>query len=79
MFAGGRCAGMEEGHYVTLDCAAHFLARGQRRNPARRHVELVEPDRRGHVFLHGVVQAGRRACYSFSGTLKRVRTPNEPA
>ena len=29
MFAGGRCAGMAEGHYVTLDCAVHFIARGR--------------------------------------------------
>jgi len=29
LFAGGRCAGMAEGHYVTLDCATHFIARGR--------------------------------------------------
>ena len=29
MFAGGRCAGMSQGHYVTLDMTTHFLARGQ--------------------------------------------------
>ena len=29
MFAGGLCAGMERGHYVTLDLTTHFLARGQ--------------------------------------------------
>ena len=29
MFAGGRCAGMEQGHYVTLDMTTHFLSRGK--------------------------------------------------
>ena len=29
MFAGGLCAGMERGHYVTLDLTTHFLARGR--------------------------------------------------
>ena len=24
-----RCAGMDEGHYVTLDCSVHFIARGR--------------------------------------------------
>ena len=33
MFAGGLCAGMERGHYVTLDLTTHFLARGR---PKRR-------------------------------------------
>ena len=27
LFAGGRCAGMAEGHYVTLDCSTRFIAR----------------------------------------------------
>ena len=35
MFAGGRCAGMNEGHYVTLDLTTHFIARGQAGVPLR--------------------------------------------
>ena len=78
MFAGGLCAGMERGHYVTLDLTTHFLARGQPGTPLDAHVELVKQTR-GHAFLQGVVQQGGENCYSFSGTLKRVNRPNSPA
>jgi len=72
MFAGGRCAGMAEGHYVTLDLTTHFLARGRPGVPLDAHVELVKQTR-GHVFLQGVVRQDGEACYSFAGTLKRIR------
>ena len=42
MFAGGLCAGMERGHYVTLDLTTHFLARGKPGAPLDAHVELVK-------------------------------------
>ena len=78
MFAGGRCAGMAQGHYVTLDMTTHFLARGKAGVPLDAHVELVRQTR-GHVFLQGVVRQEGNACYSFTGTLARVRESNKPA
>jgi acyl-coenzyme A thioesterase PaaI-like protein len=78
MFAGGLCAGMEPGHYVTLDLTTHFLARGKPNIPLDAHVELVRQTR-GHAFLQGVVRQDGEACYNFSGTLKRVNTANRPA
>jgi acyl-coenzyme A thioesterase 13 len=78
MFAGGLCAGMERGHYVTLDLTTHFLARGRPNIPLDGYVELVRQTR-GHAFLQGVVKQDGENCYSFSGTLKRVNRPNAPA
>jgi len=78
LFAGGLCAGMEPGYYVTLDLTTHFLARGQAGTPLDSHVELVKQTR-GHAFLHGVVKQNGENCYSFSGTLKRVNRANGPA
>ncbi len=75
MFAGGLCAGMERSHYVTLDLTTHFLARGQAGTPLDAHVEIVRQTR-GHVFLQGVVKQSGENCYSFSGTLKKVRRGN---
>ena len=78
MFAGGLCAGMERGHFVTLDLTTHFMARGQAGSPLDAHVELVRQTR-GHAFLQGVVRQEGEACYSFTGTLKRVNRPNGPS
>ena len=78
MFAGGRCAGMAEGHYVTLDLTTHFLARGEPGKPLDAHVEIVRQTR-SLVFMQGVCRQDGDARYSFTGTLKRVRTPNKPA
>ncbi|MFL6859863.1 MAG: PaaI family thioesterase [Sphingomicrobium sp.] len=78
MFTGGLCAGMERGHYVTLDLTTHFLARGQAGAPLEAHVELVRQTR-GHAFIQGVVKQNDEPCYSFSGTLKRIRERNAPA
>jgi acyl-coenzyme A thioesterase PaaI-like protein len=78
MFAGGLCAGMQRGHYVTLDLTTHFLARGQAGSALDAHVELVRQTG-GHAFLQGVVRQNDEPCYSFSGTLKRIRERNAPA
>ena len=72
MFAGGLCAGMDRGHYVTLDLTTHFVARGRPGIPLDAYVELVRKTR-GHAFLQGIVRQDGQACYSFSGTLKRIR------
>ncbi|MEO7240430.1 MAG: PaaI family thioesterase [Sphingomicrobium sp.] len=77
LFAGGRCAGMAEGHYVTLDLTTHFLARGAAGMPLDAHVELIRQTR-SLVFLQGVCRQGGEPRYSFTGTLKRVRTPTKP-
>ena len=73
LFAGGRCAGMASGHYVTLDCATHFIARGEVNVPMDAVVRLVGQTKGGHVFLSGHCEQGERTTHSFAGTLKRVR------
>ena len=78
LFAGGLCAGMARGHYVTLDLTTHFLARGKAGSPLDAHVELIKQTR-GHAFLQGVVRQDGEPCYSFTGTLKRIRERNGPA
>ena len=72
LFAGGRCAGMAEGHYVTLDMTTHFLSRGKAGVPLDAHVELIRQTR-SFAFLQGTVRQDGEACYSFTGTLKRIR------
>ena len=78
LFAGGRCAGMSEGHYVTLDLTTHFLGRGQAGIPLDAQVDLVKQTR-SLVFLQGVVRQDGEPCYSFHGTLKKVTRRNGPA
>jgi acyl-coenzyme A thioesterase PaaI-like protein len=78
MFAGGLCAGMSPGHFVTLDLTTHFLARGQPGAALDAHVDLVRQTR-GHAFLQGVVKQDGEPCYSFTGTLKRIRDRTAPA
>ncbi len=73
LFAGGRCAGMGEGHYVTLDCAAHFIARGDVNVAMDAIVRLVGQTKGGHVFLSGHCEQAGRTTHSFTGTLKRIR------
>ena len=72
LFAAGRCAGVSEGHYVTLDLTTHFIARGRAGLPLEAHVELVRQTR-SLAFLQGVVRQDGQPCYSFTGTLKRLR------
>ncbi|CAA9387863.1 MAG: hypothetical protein AVDCRST_MAG15-268 [uncultured Rubellimicrobium sp.] len=72
LFAAGRCAGVSEGHYVTLDLTTHFIARGRAGLPLEAHVELVRQTR-SLAFLQGVVRQDGQPCYSFIGTLKRLR------
>jgi uncharacterized protein (TIGR00369 family) len=78
LFAGGRCAGVQQGHYVTLDLTTHFLARGRPGVPLEARVELVRQTR-SLSFLQGVVFQEDEPCYSFTGTLKRIRERNAPA
>lgn len=79
LFAGGRCAGMAEGHYVTLDCSTRFLNRGRVGKPLTGHVKLVRQTPGGLVFLSGYLEQDGEPCYDFTGTLKRVKSPNGPS
>ena len=73
LFAGGRIAGMGEGHYVTLDCATHFIARGRIGVPLDAVVRLVGQTKGGLVFLSGHCEQEGQPTHSFTGTLKRIR------
>ena len=73
LFAGGRCAGMAEGHYVTLDLHVHFIARGKIGVPLDAAVTMVRQTRGGHVFLSGTCEQDGEPTHSFTGTLKRIR------
>jgi acyl-coenzyme A thioesterase PaaI-like protein len=79
LFAGGRCAGMAEGHYVTLDCHTRFVARGRIGVPLDAHVHLLKQTPGGLVFFEGHCEQDGEICYAFTGTLKRVTRPNSPA
>ena len=74
LFAGGRCAGMDEGHYVTLDCSVHFIARGRIGIPLDAQVHLVRQTAGGHVFLIGTCEQDGEPTHCFTGTLKRVKS-----
>ena len=74
MFAGGRCAGMGEGHYVTLDCSVHFIGRGRIGIPLDAEVRLVKQTSGGHVFLIGTCEQDGEPTHSFTGTLKRTKS-----
>ena len=73
LFAGGRCAGMGDGHYVTLDLHVHFIARGRTGVPLDAVVTLVRQTRGGLVFLSGVCEQDGEPSHSFTGTLKRIK------
>ena len=79
LFAGGRCAGMHEGHYVTLDCHTRFVARGRIGVPLDAYVHLLKQTKGGLVFFEGHCEQEGEICYAFTGTLKRVTRPNAPA
>ena len=72
MFAGGRCAGMAEGHYVTLDCTTKFIQRGEIGVPLDAFVTLRRQTGSGIVFLDGYCEQNGVVKYSFTGTLKRI-------
>ena len=73
LFAGMRCGGINDGHYVTLDCATHFIARGKIDTPLDAVVRLVGQTKGGHVFLQGQCEQDGQPTHSFTGTLKRIR------
>ena len=73
LFAGGRCAGMAEGHYVTLDLHVQFVGRGRAGIPLDAEVRIVRETRGGHVFMQGTCEQDGEPTHSFTGTLKRIK------
>ncbi|GAC1579062.1 MAG: hypothetical protein NVS3B5_12000 [Sphingomicrobium sp.] len=79
LFMGGRCAGVPRGHYVTLDCSTHFIAKAVPSVPLDAFVRLVGQTKGGLMFLSGHCAQGELTTHSFTGTLKKIREPNGPA
>ncbi|MEO8141795.1 MAG: PaaI family thioesterase [Sphingomicrobium sp.] len=77
LFSGGFCAGMARGHYVTLDLATRFIARGQSGIPLDAHIRLLKQTPGGLVFIDGHCEQDGAICYSFSGSLKRIKSRSE--
>ncbi len=77
LFSGGFCAGMARGHYVTLDLATRFIARGKSGVPLDAHIRLLKQTPGGLVFIDGHCEQDGDICYSFSGSLKRIKSRSE--
>ena len=77
LFSGGFCAGMARGHYVTLDMSTRFIARGQSGVPLDAHVRLLKQTPGGLVFIDGHCEQDGDICYSFTGTLKRIKSRSD--
>ena len=77
LFSGGFCAGMARGHYVTLEMSTKFIARGQSGIPLDAHVRLLKQTPGGLVFIDGHCEQDGAICYSFTGTLKRIKSRSE--
>ncbi len=71
LFAGGLCAGMGQGHFVTLDLHNHFVGRARAGMPLDAQVNLIK-ETSSLVFLQGRCVQGETVCSSWTGTLKRV-------
>ncbi len=74
LFSGGFCAGMASGHYVTLDLATRFIARGRSGIPLDAHIRLLRQTPGGLVFIDGHCEQDGDICYAFSGSLKRIKS-----
>ena len=77
LFSGGFSCGMARGHYVTLEMSTKFIARGQAGSPLDAHVRLLKQTPGGLVFIDGHCEQDGAICYSFTGTLKRIKTRSE--
>ena len=73
IFAGGPIVGRAAGHYVTLDCATHFIARTMPHEPLDAFVRMVGQTKGGMVFMAGHCEQGGTTTHSFTGTLKKIR------
>ena len=73
IFAGGRIVGRDPGHYVTLDCSTHFIARTMAGEPLDAFVRLVGKTKGGIAFMAGHCEQHGQPTHNFTGTLKRIR------
>ena len=70
LFAGGRLAGTDVAHAVTLDLSCQFLAPAQLGRPLDTSVEVLRETKR-LAFMRGLVEQGDTICASWSGTLRK--------
>ena len=77
LFSGGFCAGMARGHYVTLDMSTRFIARGRSGVPLDAHIRLLKQTPGGLVFIDGHCEQDGAICYSFTGTLKKIKSRSD--
>lgn len=73
MFAGGHCAGIKPGHYVTLDLHVHFANRTRVGSPLDCDIQLVRQTPGGIAFFNGTCTQDGESTHGFSGTLKLVK------
>jgi len=71
LFAGGRLAGTDIAHAVTLDLSCQFLAPGRLGTPLDTSVELLRETRR-LAFMRGLVKQEETVIASWSGTLRKA-------
>jgi uncharacterized protein (TIGR00369 family) len=73
-FAGGRRAGANVAHAVTLDCSVQFVSKGRLGIPLDAEVELLRETGRLAFFRGRVVQEDEIVA-AFSGTLRKSSPP----
>ena len=76
-FAGGRVAGADIFHAVTLDCSVRFLSPGRIGVAMDAEVELLRETKRLAIFTGRVVQ-GEELVAHFTGTLRKGSRPVPP-
>jgi acyl-coenzyme A thioesterase PaaI-like protein len=70
LFAGGRLAGLDISHSVTLDLSAQFLAPAELGRPLDTSVELLRETKR-LAFMRGLVEQEGAIVAAWSGTLRK--------
>ena len=73
IFAGGPIIGRASGHYVTLDCATHFIARTMPDLPLDAFVRMDGQTKGGMVFVSGRCEQAGNTTHSFTAKLKKIR------
>jgi acyl-coenzyme A thioesterase PaaI-like protein len=71
LFAGGRAAGANTAHAVTLDCAVQFISPGQIGIPLDAELDLLRETGR-LAFFRGTLVQEEEIVAAFSGTLRKV-------
>ena len=70
LFAGGKLAGLDIAHSVTLDLSAQFLAPAELGRPLECSVELLRETKR-LAFMRGLVEQEETIVAAWSGTLRK--------